>query len=287
MAQTPTKSLPSPSKSKHVAIANSSSSLNVNVNPLTPQSVPTRRSTRSKKPAFDYSNPHNRYDELRDHPSNKDYAAESRKEDKPLTRSNRNRNRNRTRGKRHDKDYSDSGGVSIAPVSPHQSETKKRKRVHERCVVTRAMVATNQRSEKGRKGSTLPKRRVYYKKVVYDGGEFEVGDDVYVRRREDTDSDNEFPEVEECRLCFSSGDDVMIECDDCLGGFHLKCLTPPLKEVPEGDWICGFCEARKKGKDVSFPLPPQGKKLVRTLREKLLSSHLWAAHIERYHFDNH
>ncbi|RZC53763.1 hypothetical protein C5167_012617 [Papaver somniferum] len=42
----------------------------------------------------------------------------------------------------------------------------------------------------------------------------------------------------------------MIECDDCLGGFHLKCLRPPLKEIPDGDWICEFCEARKAGKKV-------------------------------------
>lgn len=71
-------------------------------------------------------------------------------------------------------------------------------------------------------------------------------------------------------------------CDDCLGGFHLKCLKPPLKEVPEGDWICQFCEARKLGKEVVLPNPPKGKKRKRTAREKLLSSDLWAAHIEKY-----
>lgn len=72
----------------------------------------------------------------------------------------------------------------------------------------------------------------------------------------------------------------MIECDECLGGFHLKCVKPPLKEVPEGDWICGFCEAKKLGKEVELPKPPKGKKRVRTLKEKLLSSDLWAARIE-------
>ncbi|CAN6691619.1 unnamed protein product [Malus baccata var. baccata] len=72
----------------------------------------------------------------------------------------------------------------------------------------------------------------------------------------------------------------MIKCDDCLGGFNLKCLKPPLKDIPEGDWICGFCEARKLGKAVQLPTPPEGKKLVRTLREKLISSDLWATHIE-------
>ncbi|WKA01638.1 hypothetical protein VitviT2T_019909 [Vitis vinifera] len=70
-------------------------------------------------------------------------------------------------------------------------------------------------------------------------------------------------------------------CDDCLGGFHLKCLKPPLKEVPEGDWICQFCEARKLGKEVVLPNPPKGKKRKRTAREKLLPSDLWAAHIEK------
>jgi hypothetical protein len=59
-------------------------------------------------------------------------------------------------------------------------------------------------------------------------------------------------------------------------------LTPPLKEVPEGDWICGICEGRKMGKDVDFPKPPEGKKIVRTMRQKLHSSDLWAARIERY-----
>lgn len=173
------------------------------------------------------------------------------------------------------KDKEDSVKVdasSFSPASPEQLESKrKRKRQEEsKKVVTRAKSAVS-----------VPKRRVYYKKVVYDGGEFDVGDDVYVKRREDESSDDEVPEIEECRVCFKAGKAVMIECDDCLGGFHLKCLKPPLKVVPEGDWVCGFCEARKSGKEVEFPVPPEGKKLARTMRERLLSSDLWAAHIER------
>lgn len=126
------------------------------------------------------------------------------------------------------------------------------------------------------------KKKVYYRKVVYDGGEFSVGDDVYVKRREEASSDEGDPETEECRVCYKAGRAVMIECDGCLGGFHLKCLKPPLREVPEGDWVCGYCEARKLGKDVELPSLPEGKKRVRTAREKLLSSDLWAVHIERY-----
>ncbi|KAG6511376.1 hypothetical protein ZIOFF_029444 [Zingiber officinale] len=130
------------------------------------------------------------------------------------------------------------------------------------------------------KHSRTARRRVYYKKVVFDEVEFEVGDDVYLKRREGLESDDDDLEVEECRICFREGGTVMIECDDCLGGFHLKCLKPPLRKIPEGDWICDFCEARKLGKDVQLPSPPKGKKVRRTAKEKLLSCDLWAARIE-------
>ncbi|KAK3408562.1 hypothetical protein EUGRSUZ_J00777 [Eucalyptus grandis] len=175
-------------------------------------------------------------------------------------------------------------GISFAPASPNRSEIKKRRRSEsDSKMVTRARTLSasdGKKKKKKEKGDAAPKKRVYYKKVVYDGGEFEVGDDVYVKRREDASSEDEDPEVEECRICFKAGRAVMIECDACLGGFHLKCLTPPLKEVPEGEWNCGFCEVRKLGKEVELPKPPEGKRLVRTAKEKLLSSDLWAAHIE-------
>jgi len=35
-----------------------------------------------------------------------------------------------------------------------------------------------------------------------------------------------------------SGEATMIECDECLGGFHLRCVDLPFKEVPDGDWMC-------------------------------------------------
>ncbi|KAK3128578.1 hypothetical protein QOZ80_6BG0463650 [Eleusine coracana subsp. coracana] len=122
-----------------------------------------------------------------------------------------------------------------------------------------------------------PRKRSYYRKVVFDGGEFEIGHDVYVKRREDAESDAEDPEEEECRVCFRTGGGVMVECDMCLGGFHLRCARPPLRRVPEGDWSCQYCEAERAGKPADRPKPPEGKHIVRTLKEKLLSSDLWAA----------
>ncbi|KAL0371115.1 UNVERIFIED_CONTAM: Origin of replication complex subunit [Sesamum angustifolium] len=165
--------------------------------------------------------------------------------------------------------------ISITPASPQPTESRKKRKSQDKqagSIEKRRVL----RSDKCTSASNKGKKRVYYRKVIYDGGEFSAGDDVYVKRREDGSSDDEDPEVEECRACFKpAGKRIMIECDDCLNGFHLTCLKPPLKEVPEGDWICNYCEARKSGKILEFPEPPKGKKRARTAREKLLSSDLW------------
>lgn len=109
-----------------------------------------------------------------------------------------------------------------------------------------------------------------------DGEQFRMGDHVYVRMREvgqETDD-----EVECCRVCLvpagqegptqggpsprrgkgrgrsKSADWTMLECDGCLGGFHLRCLDPPLLTVPEGDWFCPACEAAAEA-GVRIPAP--------------------------------
>jgi len=40
-----------------------------------------------------------------------------------------------------------------------------------------------------------------------------------------------------CRMCGGKEDeDNTLACDDCQFYFHMKCLSPPLETVPEGDW---------------------------------------------------
>ena len=50
---------------------------------------------------------------------------------------------------------------------------------------------------------------------------------------------------------FLGKDDEMLLCDGCDRGFHMSCLTPPLKNVPVGDWFCKDCkpvEVRRRRK---------------------------------------
>ena len=54
------------------------------------------------------------------------------------------------------------------------------------------------------------------------------------------------PEVEEeddhmefCRVCKDGGE--LLCCDLCPSAYHPQCVTPPLKEMPEGKWVCPRC----------------------------------------------
>ncbi|XP_052227577.1 chromodomain-helicase-DNA-binding protein Mi-2 homolog isoform X2 [Dreissena polymorpha] len=48
------------------------------------------------------------------------------------------------------------------------------------------------------------------------------------------DDHNEF-----CRVCKDGGE--LMCCDQCPSSYHPHCLYPPVKEVPQGEWICPRC----------------------------------------------
>ena len=49
-------------------------------------------------------------------------------------------------------------------------------------------------------------------------------------------------ECKSCHLCGTSdNDEQLLFCDDCDRGYHMYCLSPPIKEPPEGSWSCGLC----------------------------------------------
>jgi PHD-finger len=46
-------------------------------------------------------------------------------------------------------------------------------------------------------------------------------------------------EREDCATCGKPG--RLIVCESCAKAFHLGCVYPPLKSVPEGSWLCSSC----------------------------------------------
>lgn len=71
------------------------------------------------------------------------------------------------------------------------------------------------------------------------------------RRRKNSDGEkvkvcNKVEEEEEhdqiCEQCRSGlHGEVMLLCDRCNKGWHIYCLSPPLKQVPPGNWYCFEC----------------------------------------------
>uniref|UniRef100_A0A8D8MGQ8 Chromodomain-helicase-DNA-binding protein Mi-2 homolog n=2 Tax=Culex pipiens TaxID=7175 RepID=A0A8D8MGQ8_CULPI len=51
------------------------------------------------------------------------------------------------------------------------------------------------------------------------------------------DDDDEHQEF--CRICKDGGE--LLCCDMCPSAYHTFCLTPPLDDIPDGDWRCPRC----------------------------------------------
>ncbi|KAK9094803.1 hypothetical protein Scep_026272 [Stephania cephalantha] len=55
-----------------------------------------------------------------------------------------------------------------------------------------------------------------------------------------SDGEKEFDQI--CEQCNSGlHGEVMLLCDRCDRGWHIYCLSPPLKQVPYGNWYCLEC----------------------------------------------
>ena len=48
--------------------------------------------------------------------------------------------------------------------------------------------------------------------------------------------------LDACAICGNGGS--LIICDGCEGEYHISCLRPPLRSVPEGTWECDECVDR-------------------------------------------
>lgn len=49
--------------------------------------------------------------------------------------------------------------------------------------------------------------------------------------------------VDACAICGDGGS--LLICDGCEGEYHMGCLRPPLKVIPEGHWECDECVDKK------------------------------------------
>ena len=55
--------------------------------------------------------------------------------------------------------------------------------------------------------------------------------------------DSEGEHADYCHTCKDGGE--LLCCDFCPLAYHLGCLAPPIERIPDGDWKCPRCEAKK------------------------------------------
>ncbi|XP_061467616.1 bromodomain adjacent to zinc finger domain protein 1A isoform X2 [Rhineura floridana] len=55
-----------------------------------------------------------------------------------------------------------------------------------------------------------------------------------------------------CKMCRKKGDaECMVLCDGCDRGYHIYCIRPKLKAVPDGDWFCPECRPKQRSRRLS------------------------------------
>ncbi|XP_070611739.1 bromodomain adjacent to zinc finger domain protein 1A isoform X2 [Erythrolamprus reginae] len=55
-----------------------------------------------------------------------------------------------------------------------------------------------------------------------------------------------------CKMCRRKGDaESMVLCDSCDRGYHIYCIRPKLKAVPDGDWFCPECRPKQRSRRLS------------------------------------
>jgi hypothetical protein len=70
-----------------------------------------------------------------------------------------------------------------------------------------------------------------------------------------------------CEVCHHpSGAATMLVCDGCWQGYHMECLRPPLKRVPDGDWFCSECIRAGRAVSSGQAAPRKGAPTITTVR---------------------
>lgn len=56
--------------------------------------------------------------------------------------------------------------------------------------------------------------------------------------------------MEFCRVCKDGGE--LLCCDTCPSAYHVHCLNPPMKMIPDGEWHCPRCSVSNSSWDYSL-----------------------------------
>ena len=74
-----------------------------------------------------------------------------------------------------------------------------------------------------------------------------------------------------CEICHSPEDwKGMLLCDNCDQGYHMSCLSPPLKTVPSDDWYCANCLFARNADNTDEKVAGNPVKKLKTQQQKVV-----------------
>lgn len=56
--------------------------------------------------------------------------------------------------------------------------------------------------------------------------------------------------MEFCRVCKDGGE--LLCCDICPSAYHTFCLSPPVTDIPDGEWHCPRCSVSGNQRLIMF-----------------------------------
>lgn len=81
----------------------------------------------------------------------------------------------------------------------------------------------------------------YYLRFFKQSDDYRLLKSVIAEERNDRAAGGEHT-LDACAICGHGGS--LLICDGCEGEYHIACLRPPLRRVPEGNWECDECVDR-------------------------------------------
>ncbi|EME31402.1 PHD and RING finger domain-containing protein 1 [Galdieria sulphuraria] len=99
----------------------------------------------------------------------------------------------------------------------------------------------------------LCKRKFHFICDLFEAGKkIKITDRNQPKYLEDETYFNQMEEAVYCAFCGSdTNEQVLLLCDGCNVGMHTYCLTPPLDEVPPGEWFCPECQESRQAEQIS------------------------------------
>ena len=74
----------------------------------------------------------------------------------------------------------------------------------------------------------------------YEGSSHRGSDSEDEGEEEEEERGSEDEHADFCQQCKDGGE--LLCCDFCPLAYHLKCLIPPMEQIPDGDWRCPRCQ---------------------------------------------